>query len=302
MSVLADGNISRKRVVVLGCGYIGGTVAREALARGMGVTALTRNPATAAALREAGAEVVVADLAEHGWHQQIAGGADYVLNAVSAAAATVEGYRRSYVEGMRSIAAWAQARGRVGTLVYTSSTSVYPQDGGARVDETASTDGVGERGAVLLEAERVLRESAGVAERWFVLRLAGIYGPGRSHLIEQVRSGEVAGMGEHRLNLAHRDDVAAAIWAAWVAPSSVGGEILNVADDRPTPKAEVVAWLAERLGVLQPRFTGQPAGGRRSVTPDREISNTKAKTLLGWRPVFPDFRSGCEKMLAVGAE
>lgn len=304
MSALADGIISQKRLVVFGCGHIGGTVAREALAWGMHVTALTRNPATADALRTAGAEVVVADLAERDWHARIAGGADLVLNAVSASTPTIEGYRRSYVDGMRSILEWARTTGPVGTLVYTSSTSVYPQDGGVRVDETAPTDGVGERGAMLLEAEQVLREGAtvGACERWFVLRLAGIYGPGRHYLVDQVRAGEVAGLGTHRLNLAHRDDIAAAIWKAWTAPQAVSREIFNVADDRPAPKAEVVAWLAARMGVAMPKFTGLPAGGRRSVTPDREILNTKLKTMLGWRPVFTDFRVGYEKVLAVGPE
>ena len=298
----AEGNFGEKRAVVLGCGYVGGAVARAALARGLRVAALTRNPATAEALRAAGATVVVADLAEYDWHARIEGGADYVLDAVSAAGPTPEGYRRSYVEGMRSIAAWAQARGPAGTLVYTSSTSVYPQDGGATVDETAPTDDGNERTALLREAERVLRESAGVAERWFILRLAGIYGPGRHYLLEQVRAGEVAGVGAHRLNLAYRDDIAAAVWAAWTAPRGVGGEIFNVADDRPTPKAEVAAWLAQRLGLPAPRFTGRPAGGRAAVTPDRAIANGKLKTMLGWRPGCADFRAGYEKVLAVEAE
>jgi len=302
MSALADGNIVQKRAVILGCGYVGGAVARQALARGLRVTVLTRNAATAAPLRAAGAEAVIADLAGEAWHAQIEGGADYVLDAVSAAAPTLDGYRQSYVDGMRSIVAWARARGAAGTLVYTSSTSVYPQDGGAPVDETAPTAGAGERGEVLLEAERVLRESEGASVRWFALRLAGIYGPGRHYLLDQVRAGEVAGVGDHRLNLAHRDDIAAAVWAAWQAPHGVGGEIFNVCDDRPAPKSEVVAWLAERLGVTPPRFTGAPAGTRRAVTPDRTILNGKLKTMLGWRPIYPDFRAGYEKVLAVGPE
>ena len=302
MSAVADGNFSGKRVAILGCGYVGGEVARQALARGMHVTALTRNAGKAAKLHAGGAEVMVADLAGETWHSEIAGGADYVLDAVSSGGGGLASYRRSYVEGMRSIVKWAQERGQVGTIVYTSSTSVYPQGGGGWVDETAPTEGVGERGGVLLEAERLLRENAGACRRWFVLRLAGIYGPGRQYFLEQVRAGEVAGRGDHRLNLIHRDDVCAAVWAAFAAPAAVANEIFNLADDAAARKAEIASWLALKMGVPMPEFTGEPAAGRRAVAPDRAIANGKIKTMLGWRPRYPSFREGYENMLAPGAE
>jgi nucleoside-diphosphate-sugar epimerase len=131
-----------------------------------------------------------------------------------------------------------------------------------------------------------------------VLRLAGIYGPGRLHLVNQVRAGEVSGRGEHHLNLAHRDDIAAAVWACFVAPPEIKNEILNVADDGAARKADVVAWLAARLGKPVPRFTGVAAEGRAAVTPDRIVSSRKLKTLLDWRPRFPSFRAGYENMLS----
>ena len=88
----------------------------------------------------------------------------------------------------------------MGTLVYTSSTSVYSQGGGVQVDETVPATGASERAQLLLDAEARLKSNAGACARWFVLRLAGIYGPGRHHLLEQVRAGEVSGTAEHHLN------------------------------------------------------------------------------------------------------
>jgi nucleoside-diphosphate-sugar epimerase len=134
------------------------------------------------------------------------------------------------------------------------------------------------------------------------LRLAGIYGPGRHHLLEQVRLGSVAGRGDHRLNLAHRDDICAAIWSAFAAEPAIANEIFNVADGAPERKEVVAAWLAERLHVAAPVFTGAPAGGRRAVTPDRIISNARLKAALGWRPRFPSYREGYENMLSRGPE
>lgn len=295
-------DLAGKRLVVFGCGDLGSEVTRKGLARGVRVTALTRNPAKAAALRATGIEVVEADLASTGWHSRIAGGVDFVVNSVSSGGAGIDGYRRSYVDGMTSIVAWARSVGGVGTIVYTGSTSVYPQGGGAIVDETTpvATPADGDRPALLVEAERTLFTGAGdgAAARAFVLRLAGLYGPGRTHLLEQVRAGEVAGRGDVRLNLVHRDDAAGAVWAALTAPAEVASDVFNVADDGAATKAEVVAWLTARLGVAAPRFTGAPAAGRRAVTPDRVIANARIKAVLGWRPRFSDFRAGYENILS----
>lgn len=291
-------SFSGKRLVIFGCGYVGAAMALEAANRGMEVTALTRNAAKALLLREEGIETVVADLASESWHEQIDGAPEFALNCVSSGGGTVDDYRRSYVEGMESIVKWGQRRGAIGTLVYTGSTSVYPQGDGAVVDETAPTGGSSERAQLLLEAEAVLRAAEGACWRWFVLRLAGIYGPGRHHLLDQVRAGEVAGVGEHHLNVVHRSDIVAAIWACFAAPENVANEVFNLADDGPTRKREVVAWLAERLRVPTPPFTGEPAGGRRAVTPDRIIANGKCKRVLGWQPRFPTFREGYESLLS----
>jgi nucleoside-diphosphate-sugar epimerase len=300
MTADAHGNFAGKHLVIFGAGYVGSTVAHGAVERGMRVTALTRNAEKAEALRQSGVEVVVADLASPSWHDQIVGGAEFVLNCVSSGGGGVAGYAQSYLEGMESIVAWMRARGSVGTIVYTSSTSVYPQDGGVFVDEKAATTGSGERAQILLAAEKVLDAagSLGACARWFVLRLAGIYGPGRHHLLEQVRAGEVAGRGDYRLNLVHRDDIAAAIWAAFGADGKIANEIFNVADDGAATKSEIVLWLAERLGVATPSFTGEPAPGRRAVTPDRVITNAKLKTVLGWRPGYPSFREGYTAILS----
>ncbi len=288
-------------MLVLGAGYVGGAFVREALARGLRVTALTRNAEKAAALRAAGcAQVIEADLAGDDWHAGAAGPFDWVLNCVSAGGGGAVGYRRSYVEGMRSIGRWLAGQPRGGTIVYTSSTGVYPQGGGARVDETAPTDGAGETGTLLREAEvELARGAAGAGWRWFVLRLAGIYGPGRHGMLDQLRQGVTALPGEpgHRMNLVHRDDAVGAAWACFTAPAAVRDEIFNVSDNAPATRAEVAAWLAAQLGAACPQFgeTGDAGGanpfGRRRA-PDRTVVAEKVGRVLGWRPRYPDFRAG----------
>lgn len=298
MSVDADGKFAGKRLVIFGCGYVGAAVATGALERGMRVTALTRNPTNAHLLREQGIDAVVADLATPHWHDQIEGGPEFVLNCVSASSADLDGYRHSYVRGMESVLEWARGRGPIGTLVYTSSTSVYPQGNGVVVDENAVTSGAGERGELLLEAEDRLRAERAACGRWFILRIAGIYGPGRHYLLDNVRAGEIAELGDHHLNLAHRHDISAAIWACFGAPGTVANEIFNVADDEPARKVDVVAWLAARLAQPVPRVVAVRHERRRPVSRDRIISNKRLKSVLGWKPEYPSFRDGYEILLS----
>lgn len=294
-----------KRLVIFGCGYVGAAVARAALAAGARVEALTRNPEKAAALQALGlAQVVVAELSSAEWHGQIAGGPDFVVNCVSAGGGP-DGYRQSYVAGQRSILAWAAAGAApVGTLVYTSSTSVYPQGDGLVVDESAPADGGTPNGRTIRESEILLQAApAAAVRRHFILRLAGIYGPDRHHLLDQLRTGAdtLGGSGAHHLNLAHREDIVAAILACLQAAPAIANEVFNVADTAPATRAEVVRWLAARLGRPLPAFDGGTTARRGGQPmPDRVISSAKIQRVLGWRPRFPDYRAGFGPMLGQG--
>jgi len=291
-----------KRLVIFGCGYVGTAVARAALAAGARVEALTRNPEKAAALRTAGlSKVVEADLGSTAWHGQLAGAPDFVVNTVSSGGP--DQYRQSYVDGMKSILAWAaKSPVPVGTMVYTSSTSVYPQGGGVVVDESADAPGSTPNGAIIRESELLLTQAPRtVCARTFVLRLAGIYGPGRHHLLDQLRAGAATlnGSGAHRLNLVHRDDIVSAILACLRAPAEMGSDIFNLADLAPAHRVEVVCWVAGQLKIPAPAFDGSTTSRRAGAPmPDRIITSSKIQRVLGWQPSYPDYRAGFGQILA----
>lgn len=303
-------------VFIFGCGYVGTALARHLVGEGVRVGALTRNAEKAAGLRELNrggstcpetvslsgggtrrglSEVIEGELDSNAWHSQIEDDYAAVVNCVSSAGGGIEGYRKSYVDGQRSILEWAKSQA-IQTYVYTSSTSVYPQDGGATVDETADITEAPPTGQVILESEAMLADAADRLGRWFALRLAGIYGPERHYLLNQLRegAGEIPGSGDYALNMIHRDDIVAAICAGLSGQASNG--IYNIADDEPATKAEVLSWLAEQLDLPAPKFNPEKIsdrlkrrGGR---MPHRYVSNAKSRAELGWRPKYPSFREG----------
>lgn len=283
-------------MVVFGAGYVGTAVSARAIAAGARVSALSRNPETCAHLESVGCRSIQAPLESDTWHDQI-GDVDFIVNCVSSGRQGLEGYRKSYLAGSRSILRWGERFGEdCPALIYTGSTSVYPQGGGQEVDETLPTAATDERAELLLETEKTLLSWPGGTT---ILRLAGIYGPGRHHLLDQLRSrpAELPGTGGQTLNLVHLDDIVSAIWSAWECERSDRCDIFNVVDDGRATKSEVVSWLAGKLGVPLPDFTGQTAPGRRAQRPDRVILNHKLKSTLGWSPTFPSFREGYESIL-----
>jgi len=305
-------------MIILGCGYLGTALARKTLAAGGPVSALTRNAGRAAELRALGvAPVVVAALASEDWHGLLNPAGEVIVNCVSPAGSGAEGYRHSFVEGGKSVAHWLEKSAKSGhaparEALFTSSTGVYPQMDGEWVNEATPEDpaALSEAGTILREAEKSWHAlPRPQVQRTWVLRLGGLYGPGRHHLLDALRAGEKTfpGGGEHWVNLLYLDDAASAIRACLAASPKIPGGIFNAVDDEPVRKRDLLIWLAEQLGQnsceLKFDVTNSPrASHRRSVsgrTPHRRVSSFYLKQSVNWRPLFSSYREGYGKILAL---
>jgi nucleoside-diphosphate-sugar epimerase len=197
----------------------------------------------------------------------------------------------------------AHAR-RLRTIVYLSTVGVYGDHAGAWVDETSAPRADTIRGQKRLAAENAWRElgahsGAAVA----ILRLAGIYGPGRNALIQVargearriVKSGQV-------FNRIHVADIAQAIDAAF-AKASRG--VFNVADDEPAPPGDPMVFAAQLLG-REPPPEIPFAEAAPSLSPMalsfwqdcRRVKNDKLKRELGVKLRFPTYREGLRALFA----
>ena len=176
-------------------------------------------------------------------------------------------------------------------LGYLSSTGVYGDAAGAWVDESAPADR-GRRPA------RNAADAAWLALGARVLRLPGIYGPGRSPL-DRVADGSAhrTGLSDQVFSRVHVDDIAAGVLAATDGPAGA----YNLADDLPAPQDDVVACAARLLGRPLPPLVSlddlSPAA-RAFYAENRRVSNEKAKRVLGWRPRHPDYRAGLRAVSA----
>ena len=286
------------RVLVLGCGYVG-LAAGALLARaGHTVFGLRRSAAAAESLRAAGLLPLTGDLTRPADLDRLPGPFHWVINTVSSARGGAAEYRDTYLEGTRTLLAWLATQ-PVRRFVYTSSTSVYAQNDGRNVDETSPAEPAGETGRLLRDTEDLLLDAA--RTRGFpavILRVAGIYGPGRGHLFQQLLTGaaRLAGDGSRLLNMVHRDDVASALVTALRHGQS--GGIYNCADDLPVSQRDFLAWNATQLGrPLPPSATEAENAARKRGLTHKRVANHKLRA-LGWRPNYPTFREGYAAAIA----
>jgi nucleoside-diphosphate-sugar epimerase len=216
---------------------------------------------------------------------------DWVVNTVSSSKGGAEDYERVYVRGTKNIIEHLAAHPPK-KYVHAGSTSVYAQNDGWLVKESSPAEPLNDTSRLLLAAERALLEA--FQTRQFpavLLRIAGIYGPGRGHLFLQYLRDEavIDGQGERLLNMIHRDDVVGCIIAA--LKNGRPGEIYNAVDDEPVPQIHFFRWLSETLGKNMPPFGEAPAHRKRGVT-SKKISNRKIRMELGCQLRYPTFRQG----------
>lgn len=276
----------RARILIAGCGDVGTELGRLLAGEGHQVWGLRRN---AAALPEP-LRPVSADLTDPATLQGLPE-ADYVVYTAAASQHDEDGYRRAYVEGLGNLlaaaAAWTMSPWRV---FFTSSTAVYGQDGGEWVDEGSATEPRRFTGRLMLEAERLLPTSPFPST---VVRLAGIYGPGRLRLVHQVRDGQATlPPGPSYANRIHRDDCARVL-AHLVALDLEGRALAPVyvgVDDEPADRRDVLRWLAERLGAEPPPASPKRQGAGKRCRNDRLLGT-------GFRLRYPSYRDGYEAVL-----
>jgi nucleoside-diphosphate-sugar epimerase len=281
------------RVLIVGCGYVGLPLGKELIRLGHKVFGLRRSLLAEAELIAAGLTPLHADITQPDSLQKLPGDFDWVVNCSASGGGGADDYRKVYLQGNRNLLAWL-TDSPPKNFVYTSSTSVYAQNDGSEVTEKSVTEPEADTAKVLVETEKLLSSAA--TERQFpavILRVAGIYGPGRGHAFKQFLRGEakIEGDGARWLNMIHRDDLISIISAA--LERGMPGEIYNAADNAPASQLEFFTWLAAELKrPLPPRIAADTEVWRKRGVTNKRVSNAKLRTELKYEFQYPDFRAG----------
>jgi nucleoside-diphosphate-sugar epimerase len=289
------------RVLIVGCGYVGLPLGKELGRQGHEVFGLRRSALAEAEMQAAGIVPLHADITLPDSLKNLPRDFDWVVNCSASGGGGAADYREIYLAGNRNLIAWLVGS-TLKKFIYTSSTSVYAQNDGSLVTEKSPAEPEADTAKVLVETEKLLLGAAhGSRGRSphqprfpaVVLRVAGIYGPGRGHWFKQFLRGEarIEGDGSRWLNMIHRDDLIGVIIAA--LRDAKPGEIFNAGDNEPVSQLNFFEWLAAEL--KRPMPSTVPADievwRKRGVT-NKRVSNAKLRAELKYGFQFPDFRAG----------
>lgn len=281
------------RVLIVGCGAIGQRVAALCLAEGRAVTGLVQSAASAAGLHAVGITPWQIDLDDSAAPTEV-NCADRAVYYFAPPPAADETDPR-----MTHFLAAIAADDLPQRIVYISTTGVYGDCDGAWITEAQPVNPRTPRGKRRLDAENSLRVwSAKTAVPVVILRVPGIYGPGRLPA-ERIRKGlpvlrEADAPYSNRI---HAEDLARICVAAM--QRGTPGAVYNVADNQPTTMSHYFNQVADALGLSRPPAVSM-AEARATLTPamlsfieeSRRIDNRKLREELGIELLYPDLESG----------
>jgi len=287
--------IARNGTLIVGCGYIGSRVAAflKASQDSGPIFTMTRSRQKADSLADKGYEPVVADWTDRRTLPALPQ-CDQVLVAVSYDSKSGVSREDSQVGGLSNLLDFLPASA---DICYLSTTGVFHQCDGSWVDENSPARPVGEGGKAHLRAEELLHRRRPTSP-WTILRLAGIYGPGRIPRVADVLAGRpIEGPNSGYLNLIHRDDAAAAILANWTHPQG-RQRLYLVADDQPIIRSQFYKQIAILSGAASPSFapTDKPSLSARSAS-NKRIWNRRLKRDLLPKLQFPTYVQGLTDLL-----
>ncbi len=297
--------------LVFGCGYLGQRVASRWLRGGASVHAVTRNQDRASALADAGLTPHIADIMQPRTLAALPA-ASTVLFAVGFDRSTNDSIENVYTNGLRHSLDAIDSRA-LKRFIYISSTGVYGQSSGEWVDENSDCDPTREGGKACVAAEQILKQSR-VADRSVILRLAGIYGPGRTPHKRDLLQPSPMRVSNGFLNLIHVDDAADIVVRAEHLERSQSGQpaLILVSDGRPVKRHAYFRELARILNVPPPKFTdpesesadltGVASAALGTASPQktrRRLGNKRVRTdrlmdQLKPRLNYPSYREGLE--------
>ena len=274
-----------ENIAILGCGYVGSALADYWQDRGHCITGTTTSRERVASLSAAISKVVLMKGDDATALQSLLQGQDTLVVSVAPTGFQEDEeatYEATYLTTAKNLAKVLKQAPNLTQIVYLSSCSVYGDRQGDWVDETSSVSLLERKSQVLYEAEKIILQAANEHQKVCVLRLGGIYGPGRE-LVSMF--GGLAGMtmpgkGDRFINWVHRDDIIGAI--DFIRLNELGG-IYNLVDDSHLTVKEQVKLVCSDYNLPPVNWDSSKLGIRRKSV---QVCNGKLKA-AGYELIHP---------------
>lgn len=266
-------------ILIVGCGDLGGYIAQLAIAQHYSVIGVTRSGTALAPVH-----IVQADVTNQNSIAVIRDiNPDFLIYCVAASGQLDSLYKAQYVDGLRHVLDTQQHNPNLKHVFFVSSTRMYGQSSNELLDESITPEPKDFGGYRLLEAENLLKAIHFPAT---VLRLTGIYGPGRLRMIRLAKTPESWPENNTWTNRIHRDDAARFIMHL-IKMKLNQQQLLPcyiVTDSQPTLQYDVIQWIAKQLNI---HFDNRTL----TETHGRKMSN-QLMLSTGFELQYPHFKAG----------
>ncbi len=283
--------------LIFGCGYLGERVARRWHHDGHEVVVVSRSQERANLFKRQGYGAVVADITRPESLNNLPT-ADTVLFSVGHDPSSGQSIENVYAGGVRNVLEALPADS--GRFIYISTTGVYGSAGGEWIGEQTPPDPQRPGGRASLAAEQALAAHP-LGARSIILRMAGIYGPGRVPFLNELFGGHpIPARSSGYLNLIHVEDAANVVQAADRVELTGGGpRPYCVSDGQPVVRGEYYREVARQIGAPPPRFVEPDPDSPRAARAEsnRRVRNTRMLAELRVKLIFPDYRIGLAALL-----
>ena len=261
---------------VIGCGYVGSFVAASMKNQGHYLVGTTRTPQRFAELRNVVNEPIALDLAQQDCDFSFLEDQEGVLISV-APTQNGEGYQSVFSNGIRNLARAIRCRQSTRPLhvTYISSAGVYGDHQGQTVTEDSTVDCLNPVNAMLVEAENVLLTIDRPDTKICVLRLGGIYGPGRDMvaMIKQAAGEQIPKNGSDIPAWSGIFDITNGVSFAF-SKQLVG--IYNLVDDMQLSRRELSNEICDIDGLPPVIWANENMPGARAM--NAKVANEKIKS------------------------
>ena len=263
--------MKEKTLLIAGSGYLGKEIAKQASQTGYNITEITLSGKK---------NTISCDITKINQIKKIPKHSSIIYSA-SSKRGDFNTYQNIFLQGIANlIECFPKSH-----IIFTSSTSVYSQTDGSIVSETSQTIPATKRAKILLKAEKLILNHKGT-----ITRLAGLYGPQRSAIIQKFldKTSILEDKGQRFLNQIHRNDASKAILHLLTLPKEkIQGEIFNISDGNPLSQKECFKELAKIFQFPLPPFGEKRKPTKRAWT-HKKVSNEKLLQ-TGWKPNHPHF-------------